>query len=141
MSSVFSLNIIISTLAGSLTGLGTPLNQRIGRTHANKSKRCLNVTLRLLKPPPTGVVNGPFIATKCSLIEANVPSGNHSPVCLNAFSPARICFQEIFLSLPYAFRTAASNTLIATGVTSWPMPSPIITGIMGLLGTSRFPPL
>ena len=110
--------MIISTLDGSLTGLGTPVNQRTGRTQAKRSKRCLSVTLRLRNPPPTGVVRGPLIETKCSLIESKVSSGSHSPVSLNASSPARTFFQDICLSLPYAFFTAASKTLIATGVTS-----------------------
>ena len=88
MSSVFSLKITISTSPGFLTGLGTPSNQTTGRTHAKRSNFCLNVTLRLLKPPPTGVVKGPLSATKCSLIESSVDSGSHSPVCSKEASPA-----------------------------------------------------
>ena len=78
----------ISTFSGFLTGLGTPSNQTTGLTHAKRSNFCLNVTLRLLKPPPTGVVNGPLRATKCFLIESRVDSGSHSPVSSKAASPA-----------------------------------------------------
>ena len=62
-SSVFSLKTIRSTFSGFLTGDGTPLIHFIGLTHAYKSKTCLRVTFKLLIPPPTGVVNGPLIAT------------------------------------------------------------------------------
>ena len=108
----------MSTSAGSFTGLGTPWNQRTGLTHAKRSNRCRSVTFRLLKPPPTGVVRGPFIATKFSLIASSVSSGNHSSISLKASSPANTFFQEIAFSFPYAFLTAASITFIATGVTS-----------------------
>ena len=77
-------------------------------------------------PPPTGVVRGPLIETKPVLIDSRVSSGNHSPVLSNAFWPARTSFQWIFRSSEYAFSTAASTTLIITGVMSMPIPSPSI---------------
>ena len=48
---------------GSLTGDGTLLNQRTGLKQTYKSNCCRSATLIDLIPPPTGVVNGPFIAT------------------------------------------------------------------------------
>ena len=77
-------------------------------------------------PPPTGVVRGPLIETKPVLIASRVSSGNHSPVLSNAFCPARTSFQWIFRSSEYAILTAASTTLIITGVMSMPIPSPSI---------------
>lgn len=48
-------------------------------------------------PPPIGVVNGPLIAIKYSLIVSKVSCGNHSPVSSYAFD------QLIPLSTQYAF--------------------------------------
>src|SRR2546427_4806295 len=41
-------------------------------------------------PPPTGVVRGPLMATRCWRMVSRVASGSQLPVSLNAFSPARI---------------------------------------------------
>ena len=93
ISSVFSLNITISTKPGSFTGEGTPSNQRTGLTHEYKSSFCLKATLSDRIPPPTGVVKGPFKATKCLEIVSNVSWGSHSSFKSNAFSPAKISNQ------------------------------------------------
>ena len=75
-------------------------------------------------PPPTGVVKGPLIETRPVRIASNVASGSHSPVALNAFSPARTSFQAMLFSPLYALSTAASTTAIMTGLISTPIPSP-----------------
>ncbi len=54
----------MSTLPGSRTGLGTPLNQRTGRRHTYKSSICRSATLSERMPPPTGVVSGPLMLTR-----------------------------------------------------------------------------
>ena len=89
--------MIISTFSGALTGEGVPSYQRTGLTHANKSNFCLSATLRERIPPPTGVVRGPLIETKPELMASSVASGNHSPVFLNAFSPASVSTHTISL--------------------------------------------
>ena len=125
-SSLFSLKIIISTSCGALTGDGVPSYHRTGLTQAKRSNFCLSATLSDLIPPPTGVVNGPLIETKPFLIALSVASGNHSPVLLNAFSPAKTSTQCICLFPSNALATAASTTLIITGLISTPIPSPSI---------------
>ena len=80
---------------GDLTVEGVPSYQRTGLTHANKSSFCLSATLSERIPPPTGVVKGPLIETRPVLIASNVASGSHSPVWLNAFSPARVSLHVI----------------------------------------------
>ena len=75
-------------------------------------------------PPPTGVVSGPLIETRPVRIESSVDSGNHSPVLLNAFSPARVSTHVISRFPEYALETAAFTTSIITGVISTPIPSP-----------------
>ena len=114
----------MSTAPGSRTGLGVPAYQRTGRTQANKSSCCRSATFRLRIPPPTGVVRGPLIDTRPFFIDSNVSSGNHSPVALNAFSPANTSDQCIWRDPEYALWTAASTTSIITGVMSSPIPSP-----------------
>ena len=88
-------------------------------------------------PPPTGVVNGPLIPTKYSAIVFSVSFGSHSPVRLNAFSPASTSNHSTFRSPPYAFSTAASKTRCAAFQISGPIPSPSINGITGFAGTRK----
>ena len=116
----------MSTSSGDLTGLGVPSYHLTGLTHAKRSNFCRRATLRLLIPPPTGVVSGPFIEIRPVRIASNVSSGNHSPVLSNAFCPAKTSRQWIFLDSEYAFSTAAFTTSIITGVMSIPIPSPSI---------------
>ena len=94
-SSEFSRKIIISTFSGAFTGDGVPSYQRTGLTQAYRSNFCLSATLRERIPPPTGVVSGPLIDTNPVRIASRVSSGNHSPVALNAFSPANTSDQTI----------------------------------------------
>ena len=133
--------MVISTKLGFFTGEGTPLYHFTGRTQAYRSKICLIATLSDLNPPPTGVVNGPLIATRCSAIVSVVSLGNHSPFFAFAFSPAYTSFQWIFLAPPYAFSTAASSTFCAAAHISGPIPSPSIKGMIGLSGTCNLPRL
>ena len=58
-------------------------------------------------------------------------SGSQLFDCLKLFSPARTSIHAIFFLPPYAFSTAASTTLIITGVMSTPVPSPSMYGMMG----------
>ena len=85
----------MSTSPGDLTGEGVPSYQRTGLTHANKSNFCLSATFSERIPPPTGVVRGPLIETRPVRIASSVASGSHSPVLLNAFSPASVSLQVI----------------------------------------------
>ncbi len=80
ISSVFSLKTTILTFSGSFNGEETPLNHSTGLRHTNKSSSCLKATFKDLIPPPTGVVNGPFIPIKYSLKVFIVFSGSHCPV-------------------------------------------------------------
>ena len=82
MSSVFSRKITMSTNCGSRTGEGTPLNHRTGRRHTYRSMIWRMATLRLRKPPPTGVVSGPLMPMKCWSKAAMVSAGSQSPVSL-----------------------------------------------------------
>ncbi len=88
-SSVFSRNTTMSTLSGCRTGEGTPGNQRTGRRQTYRSSFWRSATLRLRIPPPTGVVRGPLMPTRCSRNASSVSDGSQSPVSRNAFSPAR----------------------------------------------------
>ena len=81
---------------GSLTGDGVPSNHLTGLTQAKRSSFCLKATFNEVIPPPTGVVRGPFIPTKYLLNESRVSWGSHSPVWLNAFSPANTSNHSIF---------------------------------------------
>ena len=80
MSSVFSRKITMSTNSGCLTGDGTPSNHRMGRRHTYRSRIWRRATLRLRKPPPTGVVSGPLIPIMYSVKTSTVSWGSHSPV-------------------------------------------------------------
>src|ERR1043166_4235329 len=55
---------------------------------AYKSSTWRRVTLSDRIPPPTGVVSGPLMATRCARIASRVASGSQLPTCLKAFSPA-----------------------------------------------------
>ncbi len=44
-------------------------------------------------PPPTGVVSGPLIATRNSLMASTVASGSQLPLASKALSPARTSTQ------------------------------------------------
>ena len=72
-------------------------------------------------PPPTGVVSGPLMPTRCSSNAVTVSSGSQLPVSLYAFSPASTSFHAI--AWP-CLATAASSTFCAAGQMSTPVPSP-----------------
>src|SRR5881275_31990 len=55
---------------------------------AYRSSTWRRVTLRERIPPPTGVVSGPLMATRCARMLSSVASGSQVPTCLKAFSPA-----------------------------------------------------
>ena len=99
MSSEFSLKITISTSSGFFTGDGTPSKYLIGLKQTYKSKICLSDTFKDLIPPPTGVVNGPFILTTNSFNASIVSSGNQVSFeyIFVAFSPQNTSIHSIFL--------------------------------------------
>ena len=89
ISSGFSLKITISVSCGLFTGDGTPLKYLIGLRQTYRSNICRSETLSDLIPPPTGVVNGPFMLITYSLRASIVSSGNQSSFeyTFVAFSP------------------------------------------------------
>src|SRR2546422_983774 len=106
---------------------------------AYRSSGWRRVTLRDRIPPPTGVVSGPLIATRCVRMASRVASGSQLPTCLKAFSPASTSSQSIWRFPPDTFRTVASNTRRAARQMSGPVPSPSMKGMMGWLGTTQRP--
>src|SRR5207237_970596 len=106
---------------------------------AYRSSSWRRVTLRDRIPPPTGVVSGPLIATRCVRMASRVASGSQLPTCLKAFSPASTSSQSIWRFPPDTFRTVASNTRRAARQMSGPVPSPSMKGMMGWLGTTQRP--
>src|SRR6266850_754036 len=106
---------------------------------AYRSSTWRRVTLRDRIPPPTGVVSGPLMATRCVRMASRVVSGSQFPTCLKAFSPARTSSQSICRLPPDTFRTMASNTRRAARQMSGPVPSPSIKGMMGWFGTTQRP--
>ena len=90
-------------------------------------------------PPPIGVVSGPLIPTRYWRKSLSVFSGSHSPVSLNAFSPASVSCQWSFRSPWYAFSTAASKTRTEAAQISRPVPSPSMKGMIGFDGTESLP--
>ena len=90
-------------------------------------------------PPPTGVVNGPLMATLYERTASSVSFGSHSPYCSLAFSPAGTSNHSIFFLPPKAFLTAASNTRTLARQMSGPVPSPSMKGMIGLSGTTSRP--
>src|SRR5580704_17803477 len=91
-------------------------------------------------PPPTGVVNGPLLATRNSRTASTVSSGSQLSNFALAFSPANTSYHATRRFPLYAFSTAASNTRRDAFQISRPVPSPSINGTIGVLGTSYFPP-
>src|SRR5713101_2979092 len=106
---------------------------------AYRSSSWRRVTLRDRIPPPTGVVSGPLIATRCVRMASSVASGSQVPTCLKAFSPASTSSQSISRLPPDTFRTVASNTRRAARQMSGPVPSPSMKGMMGWVGTTQRP--
>src|ERR1700687_4262470 len=92
-------------------------------------------------PPPTGVVNGPLMATRKLRIASTVSFGSHSLNALNAFSPANTSNHATCRFPPYACSTAASKTRREAFQMSRPVPSPSMKGMMGVSGTRSSPPL
>ena len=92
-----------------------------GRTCAYMSSALRSPTLTERKPPPTGVVIGPFRATPFARIASSVSSGSGLPPCSSiAAAPAGRTSQSN--STP-----VASSTLRVASVSSGPMPSPGIS--------------
>ncbi|GIT13089.1 MAG: hypothetical protein CM1200mP34_4950 [Verrucomicrobiales bacterium] len=100
MSSVFSRKMTMSVSSGCFTGLGTPSNQRTGRRQVYRSRIWRRATLIERMPPPTGVVNGPFMPTRNSRNAAKVSSGSHSSNRSLEACPANTSNQAIVFELP-----------------------------------------
>ena len=67
----------MSTFPGSVTGVGTPSNQRTGRKHTYRSRIWRNATLSERIPPEVGVVSGPLMDTTWLRTASTVSSGSH----------------------------------------------------------------
>src|SRR3989441_11672136 len=106
---------------------------------AYRSSTWRSATLSERIPPPTGVVRGPLMATRCVRMVSSVASGSQVPTCLKAFSPASTSSQSIWRLPPDTFRTVASNTRRAARQISGPVPSPSMKGMMGCVGTTQRP--
>src|SRR6478672_8886270 len=89
-----------------------------GRTCAYMSSSLRSATLTERKPPPTGVVIGPFSATPASRIASRTSGGSGLPPCRSMTSaPASRTSQSN--STP-----VASSTRLVASVSSGPVPSP-----------------
>src|SRR6266481_6566751 len=90
---------------------------RIGRKFAYSSNFCLRATLMLEKPPPTGVVTGPFSPTCVRSMDSITSFGMYSPCFSKASAPTAKDSHSNFTPVASRMRTVAL-------VTSGPMPSP-----------------
>ena len=113
--SVFSRTTTRSTFSKRVV---TPAKLRMGRTAPYKPSVLRNATFTLEKPVPTGVVHGPFKATRCSRMAASVDSGKVllEPPC-TAASPAS--WRSHWMST-----LAAAKMRHTAAETSGPIPSP-----------------
>src|SRR5580704_11325160 len=90
---------------------------RIGRKFAYSSNFWRSATLMLEKPPPTGVVTGPFNPTRVRSIDSITSLGMYSPCFSKASAPTANDSHSNFTPVASRIRTVAR-------VTSGPMPSP-----------------
>src|SRR5580693_5788922 len=90
---------------------------RMGRKFAYKSNFLRSATLMLAKPPPTGVVTGPFSATRVRSIDSSSSLGMYSPCFSKASAPTANVSHSNFTPVASRMRTVAL-------VTSGPIPSP-----------------
>ena len=97
--------------------MGTPGSDRDGRTAANRSSFCLSVTFTLRNPAPTGVVIGPFNATRERRMDSSTRSGSGVPS--PSITPAPASCTSHSTSTP-----VAATTSRAASATSGPIPSP-----------------
>src|SRR5215472_209503 len=111
-----------------------------GRKFAYNSNFCRSATLIDENPSPTGVVTGPFSATRFCSIDSYSALGMYSPVFANASAPAaNVCHSNsTSVAAP-----AASKTLTTAPETSGPIPSPGINVTLCVLfaAISRLLPL
>src|SRR4051812_18236659 len=96
----------------------TPSYVLHGRTCAYRSSALRSPTLTERKPPPTGVVIGPLIATPVRRIDSSVVSGSGLPPCWSITS-APACWTSHSNSTP-----VASTTRRVASMSSGPVPSP-----------------
>src|SRR4051812_12426373 len=96
----------------------TPSYVLHGRTCAYRSSALRSPTLTERKPPPTGVVIGPLIATPVRRIDSSVVSGSGLPPCWSITS-APACWSSHSNSTPVASRTRR-----VASTSSGPVPSP-----------------
>src|SRR5580765_1220768 len=105
----------------------------IGRKFAKSSKRFLSSTLILEKPPPMGVVTGPFNPIWVRSIDSVSSLGMYSLYFSKASAPAAKLSHSNFTPVASRMRTTAC-------VTSGPMPSPgmrvILCAINAHVGTA-----
>src|SRR5256885_6903002 len=106
---------------------------------AYRSSTWRSATLRERIPPPTGVVSGPLMATRCVRMVSSVASGSQFPVRLKAFAAPSPSSHSTWRLPPDTLRTVASNTRWAARQMSGPVPSPSMKGMMGRSGTTQRP--
>src|SRR6185437_10898106 len=99
---------------------------RTGRKLAYRSNCLRNFTLMLPKPPPTGVVIGPFNATRVRSMDAVSSFGMYSLYFSYASAPAWMVSHS-------NLRPVASRMRTTAAVTSVPMPSPGIRVILWVM--------
>src|SRR6267143_3068104 len=98
----------------------------MGRKLAKSSKRFRSSTLMLEKPPPMGVVTGPFKPTRVRSIDSITSLGMYSLYFSKASAPTAKVSQSNFTPVASRMRTVAL-------VTSGPMPSPGIRVTLWLI--------
>src|ERR1700733_12047919 len=103
---------------------------RIGRKFAYSSNFFRSATLMLAKPPPTGVVTGPFRATRVRSIDSVNSLGMYSPDFSYASAPTAKASHSNFTPVASRMRTVAR-------VTSGPMPSPGMSVILWAIGLCK----
>src|ERR1039458_2166697 len=93
---------------------------RIGRKFAKSSKRRRSSTLMLEKPPPMGVVTGPFSPTRVRSMDSESSFGMYSLYFSKASAPAAKLSHSNLTPVASSMRTVA-------WITSGPIPSPGIS--------------
>src|SRR5216684_2499252 len=103
---------------------------RMGRKLAKSSKRLRSSTLMLAKPPPMGVVTGPFSPTRVRSMESLSSFGMYSLYFSKASAPAAKLSHSNLTPVASSMRTVA-------WMTSGPMPSPGIRVTLWVMKNER----
>src|SRR5216683_740223 len=103
---------------------------RMGRKLAKSSKRLRSSTLMLAKPPPMGVVTGPFSPTRVRSMDSLSSLGMYSLYFSKASAPAAKLSHSNLTPVASSMRTVA-------WMTSGPMPSPGIRVTLWVMKNER----